>query len=197
VNRHSIRNLLCAISVLSIVFIDSTSMHGQDKPRSKMNTPAEFKVFGHYVPNLVRIIEELGDGRVDEAVDLLIKESPAGAAKEGKGPFETATRATWTRDFGRFAAWKPQFENVEFVGYRKLSTQAYNLVFIGNSRIGPVQIHFDVFMYRNRWYTNGYLFYTDWRLIEKSNDYTRFEEPIVYNLPLQRIAERKQSSNTK
>lgn len=137
-----------------------------------------------YAPQLVHIIEDLGRGQLENAIDRVSLHLFQPLPTEEDSPFAKNTRGHWMQQFGIFGKVKFDFETVDFVGAKQISSQAYRLGFVGNGSKGPIFFAFNVFQYEGQWTMRGLSFQGDWGplLTESITNIDRFEEPYTYQL---------------
>ncbi|MGH7127148.1 MAG: hypothetical protein ACREIV_01175, partial [Planctomycetaceae bacterium] len=130
-----------------------------------------------YMPRLVKLVELVGEGRIDDFLELT--ETELGREfRTTDGPFGVDERVEYGRQLDPFRLKPPRFESVDFVGVRRVSSQAYAVVLVGNSVGGPIHFQFRVYRYQNEWRMLGVDWFTDWREV----NYAAFDEPVTYRL---------------
>ncbi len=137
-----------------------------------------------YVPQLVHIIEDLGRGQVENAMDQVSRHLPRPLPTESNSPFKMNARSHWIEQHAVFARVKFDFESVDFIGAKQISSQAYRLGFVANGSKGPMFFAFHVFRYDGKWQLNGLSFQGDWGPLLKDSlsGIDCFEKPYTYQL---------------
>ncbi|WP_166831397.1 hypothetical protein [Thalassoroseus pseudoceratinae] len=137
-----------------------------------------------YAPQLVHIIEDLGRGHLENAIDQVSRHLPTPLPGKDESPFQQNTRQYWMEQHAVFARVKFDFETVDFIGAKQISTQAYRLAFVGNSTRGPMFFAFHAFQYEGQWKLNGISFQGDWGPLLKDSltSVDLFEKPYTYQL---------------
>lgn len=139
------------------------------------------------IPHLVKFIEEIGKGDLDAArASIQDRLSKSLQSQVAKGPFEPGYREKHEALFGPFREYPVNFESVEFIGYRPVSSASRDLVFLANGEAGPILFRFQIFRYQGQWKILGVGFDSAWKQTDWADDCQRFATPQIFELPLPR-----------
>lgn len=117
------------------------------------------------VPKLVKILEALGKGQTEIAIDQM--EALAGRKfKKKGGPFGSNERAKWEQLFGPFAKLKSSFESVDLIGIQHVSSQAQKISLVAHGNSGPILFQFRMYAYQGKIKLGNVRFDTNWERIE-------------------------------
>jgi hypothetical protein len=139
------RLLCCGVIVVSVVV--GGLVRAEDQAPTVQTSPE--RMLKDFLPTLVKIIDEFGQGRVEAGVELLT-ENFTRPLKREDGPFQPDERLEWLSVCRPFEREPHRFESVEVIGTRQVGTNAGRVFLGANGKFGPVLFHFDLHCYRGR-----------------------------------------------
>lgn len=123
------------------------------------------RVEKEFVPKLVKAVGELGNGRVETALDQF--QGMVGRKfQKTSGPFGRDEREVWRKMFALFGKSPPKFESVDLITIQPISTQSFKISLIGNGKPGPVLFQFRGFEYHGTVRLANVHFDSNWARIE-------------------------------
>lgn len=118
---------------------------------------AEVKLYR--IEELVRMIESLGQGKLDEAIKQLETLQEKQLSKE-KGPFTEASR--WAAALNPFENGTGGFESADVIGIQSVSTHAKLVTIVAISEKGPVLFAFGMYKFGTKYRIGNLSFQSDW-----------------------------------
>jgi len=112
------------------------------------------------------VIDLLGQGRVEDAVNQLEKLSGRKFKTAEDDPFGVDERSRWIKLFTAMGKAKPQFKEAELVGIQSTSSKVKKMTFVAVGRGGPVLFHFRVYEYGGQYQLGNIGFDAKWERIE-------------------------------
>ena len=117
------------------------------------------------VAKLVTAIGDLGNGRIDAALDKF--QAMLGRKfQKTTGPFGQDERDVWRKMFALFVKTPPKFESVDLIAVQPISTQSFRISMVGNGERGPVMFQFRAFEYHGKFQLANVHFDSNWGRME-------------------------------
>ena len=171
---------LAFLTLPSVVFAQRTeSTHAVNKVAPELKA---------YVDQLVPLVFALGDGNSAEAREFLEQHLyyPNTPTVSGFGGKQAAIDA----QVSRFEQWKLDFESVDFMQYKQLSSQGYTVMLVANGNSGPVMFAFTVFRHRGKWQLNELTFQLAAATYRTAFPNVVLAKPVNYPRSSERVVER-------
>jgi hypothetical protein len=146
------------------------------------------------VPKLVSAVGELGNGRIDAALEKF-QEMMGRKFQKTTGPFGQDEREVWQKMFTMFPNTPPRFECVDLIGTQAVSTQAFKITVVAGGKQGPILFQFRLFEYRGKVCLVSVHFDSNWNRIEMAVAAIKTKRYTRYPLPVEQTA--KKSGTTK
>lgn len=119
-----------------------------------------------FVPKLVKVIDALGRGRTEAAIDQMEGLSGRKFKKQTDGPFASNERDKWEQLFAPLGKLKSAFESVDLIGIQHYSSQAHKISLMAHGSAGPILFQFHTYTYRGTIRLGNVRFDSNWDRME-------------------------------
>jgi hypothetical protein len=170
----------CVLAAL-VAAVASPAKSGEVEPASLGRLEKQI------VPKLVSAVGELGNGRVESALEKF-QEMVGRKFHKTSGPFGQDEREVWRKMFVIFRKTPPKFECVDLIAAQAISTQAFKVSLMANGEPGPVLFQFRVFEYRGKFRLANVHFDSNWNRMEAFVGSLKQKRLKRYPLPAEQTA---------
>jgi hypothetical protein len=166
---------LRAMAFLAVLVVLGTAAWAEETPPGDAAQFLKEKGLEDYHAMCVKFVTAIMERRPEAANEIIVSSNMPTYRKTTPGAYEPLS-ATLAR---------VRVEELELVGYSKISSIALSLHYIVNTDWGPMLFTLVTYRYENAWHTNTVLWESDaGRLIDRLKGAIRFSKSIV--VPLKR-----------